>query len=231
MGRRPLRRYPIRRRNRPPQSDPRHRRYPPHAPRYPVADHRVSQPIRAARAITARQRPFRGIARQVRVRTIVGRVLCRVLQARRFEHLGKRYAGPLGTARAAVGPLIATGLRLEERPTVAAAFQNHAIGPRLEAALQLAKREFNLVVHLAINNQLPGVRIATALRDLAVVADEEFRRGCGLVIKKRLRGFGHERTVAEHYKTRVLAGKVEWLRAFWSPLGRLSRAWSALGER
>ena len=39
---------PIRRRNRPTQSDPRHRRYPPHAPRYPVADHRVSQPIRAA---------------------------------------------------------------------------------------------------------------------------------------------------------------------------------------
>src|SRR3954467_6954507 len=53
MGRRPLRRYPIRRRNRPTQSDPRHRRYPPHAPRYPVADHRMSQPIRAARAITA----------------------------------------------------------------------------------------------------------------------------------------------------------------------------------
>src|SRR3954467_13364006 len=52
MGRRPLRRYPIRRRTRPTQSDPRHRRYPPHASRYPVADHRVSQPIRAASAIT-----------------------------------------------------------------------------------------------------------------------------------------------------------------------------------
>src|SRR5947207_11893521 len=100
--------------------------------------------------------------------------LRRAFDAGGLEHIGEPDAGPFGAARAAVGPLIAPRLRREERAAVAAAFQHQAARHRLELGLELAERDLDLVVDLALDGELPLVRLLVLLRNDAVVADEEF---------------------------------------------------------
>ena len=70
---------------------------------------------------------------------------------------------------------------------------------RLELRLQLAKRELELLVDLAIDGDLPGVGVLGLLGNLSVVADEEFVGRRGVVVKQMLRrsatsGFSPSRT-------------------------------------
>ena len=69
---------------------------------------------------------------------------------------------------------------------------------RLELRLQLAERQLELVVDLAVDRDLPLVRLLGRLRNLAVVADEELRGRRGVVVEQMLRRLGHQRTLAEH---------------------------------
>ena len=143
-----------------------------------------------------------GVAGEVRVGTVVGGVDGRRLDAGGPEHVGKRHAGPFGTAHAAIGPLVATRLRSEIRATVAAALQHHAIGLGLEALLEIAQSDFERLVDLAVDGELPGVRLAGRLGQLPVVADEEFGRGRRVVVEQLLGRLGHQRLVAEHDQVR-----------------------------
>src|SRR5262249_36500033 len=46
------------------------------------------------------------------------------------EYVGKAHAGPFPAPRAAIGPLVAARLGMEERAAVAAAFEHHPAGDR-----------------------------------------------------------------------------------------------------
>src|SRR6185436_7469251 len=85
-----------------------------------------------------------------------------------LQHVGDPNAGPFRATDAAVGPLIAARLWREERTAVAAAFENHAARNRRELRFQFAKREFELVVDLTIDRDLPAVRIFGLIRKEAV---------------------------------------------------------------
>ena len=113
-------------------------------------------PCRSARRATASA--WR-IARQVQVGAVVGGVDGGRLEPGRLQHVGQRHAGPFRAARAAVGPLVAARLRREEGAAVAAAFQHHAVGLGLEALLELAQRDLERLVDLAVDGELPGVRV------------------------------------------------------------------------
>ncbi len=159
----------------------------------------------------ARQRLLAGIAREVLIGAGVGRVDSRGFHARRLEHLHQRDAAPLGAARAAVGPLVAARLWREERATIAAAFEHHPLrgDGRLEALLQIAQRDLERLVDLAVDAERPGIGIASLGRWHAVVADEEARGRRRLVVEQVLGRLSDERLVAEHHEALVLAGKVE----------------------
>ena len=72
-----------------------------------------------------------------------------------FSTSASAYAGPFGAARAAIGPLVAARRRREAGAAVAAAFQHHAPRHRLVFRFQLAERHLELVVHLAVDGDLP----------------------------------------------------------------------------
>src|SRR5215208_6300116 len=137
------------------------------------------------------------------------------LDAARLEHVGKAHAGPFRAAGAAVGPLVAAGLGIEERAAVAAAFEHHAPRDRTELGLQLTQGELELVVHLAIDRELPLVRFLGLFRDLPVVADVKFGSRRGGLVEQMLGRLGDQRTVAEHDQAFVLAGEVQWLWPLW----------------
>ena len=77
------------------------------------------------------------------------------------------------------------------------------------------------LVDLAVDGELPGVRLAGRLGQLAVVADEELRRRRGVVVEQLLGRLGHQRLVAEHDQAAILAGEVELLRALRRGGGRI----------
>jgi hypothetical protein len=149
----------------------------------------------------------------MRVRAVVRGVDARRFDAGSLQDFGQRHAGPFRTTDPAIGPLIAARGRREERAAVAAAFQHHAERLRFEFLFEIAKRDLERLVHLAVDREFPRVRILSRLRRIAVIADEEFRGRRGIVIEQRLRRFRDQRTVAEHDEIFVLARKVEKLRA------------------
>src|SRR3982074_205857 len=89
-----------------------------------------------------------------------------------LEHVGEPHAGPLGAADTAVGPLVAARLRRKERAAVAAAFEHQAPRDRPKLGFQLGEGQFELLLHLAVDDDLPGIGVLGRLRHLAVVADE-----------------------------------------------------------
>src|SRR5581483_2271220 len=125
----------------------------------------------------ARQRALARIAREVRVGAVVAAEDGRWFEARGPQHVGHAHPGPLGTAGPAVGPLVAARLGRKERAPIAAAFQHHALRHRLEPGLELAQRQLELLVDLAVDDELPLVRFLGRLGYLAVVADVEPRCG------------------------------------------------------
>ena len=156
--------------------------------------------------------------------------MCGVFRARLdpcgFQHIGERDTGPLGAARAAVGPLIAARRRREAGAAVAAAFQHHAPRHRLVFRFQLAERDFDLVVDLAIDGDLPGIGIPCLLGDLPVVADVEFLDRRGVVVEQAFRRLGDQRLFTENDEPFVLAGIFQILRSL-----RLGGCGSAAGLR
>src|SRR5262245_64612850 len=110
----------------------------------------------------------------MRVRAIMAAEHCRGLHAGRLEHVGDTHACPFGAPGTAIGPLIAARLRCEEGAAVASAFQHYAPGHRLELRFELAKRKLELLVHLAIDRDLPGVGVPRLFVHLSVVAYVEF---------------------------------------------------------
>src|SRR3979411_2040833 len=98
----------------------------------------------------------------------------RWLQPYGADHVGQPRPRPLGAAGAAVGPLIAACLRDEEGAAIATAFEHHATRHRADLRLQLAQRQLERLVDLAVDDELPRIRLRGRLRDLAVVANEEF---------------------------------------------------------
>ncbi len=135
----------------------------------------------------ARQSRFAGIAGQMQVGSIVRGVDTGRLDTRRLQDIAEPYAGPLSAACAAIRPLISTGWRREERPSVAAAFEHHAPRLRLEFRLELAKRKFEFVVDLAFDRELPLVRLFRFVGNLSVIADVEFLDGRRVIVEKDAR--------------------------------------------
>ena len=127
-------------------------------------------------AHAARDRRRVGIAREVQVGRVVRGVFRAGFKLRVLEHIGKPHAGPLGAACAAVGPLVAARGRREGRAAVAAAFQHHALRHGLVFLLQFAERDGDRIVHLAVDDDLPVLRVFRFVRNLPVVADVEFLR-------------------------------------------------------
>ena len=76
------------------------------------------------------------------------------------------------------------------------------------------------LVDLAVDGDLPPVRILRLVRNQAVVADEELARRRRLIVEHVLRRLGDQGLVAEHHEALLLAGEVEDLR----PALRLARA-------
>jgi hypothetical protein len=150
-----------------------------------------------------------------------------LFHARGLQHVGHPHAGPFGAARAAVGPLVAARLRREERAAVAAALQHHAARHRLELLFQLAERDLDLVVDLAVNRHLPRVGILAFLGDRAVVADEESFGRRRVVVEHVLRRLRDQRTIAEQHQLVALARIFQVLR----PLRRGGRRRRALRHR
>ena len=144
---------------------------------------------------------------------VVGGIDRRWLDAGEPQHIGQRHPRPLGAAHAAVGPLVPRHLRREIGSAVAAVLQHHAIGPGLEALLEIAQRNLEGPVDLTIDGELPGIGLGDRIGDLPIAADVEPGRRRGVVVEQSLRRLGHQRLVAEHDQPAVLAGKVEPLRA------------------
>ena len=138
------------------------------------------------------------------------------LHAGSLEHVGKPHASPFGRAGAAIGPLVAARLRGKEGAAIAAAFEHQAAGDRPELRLELGEREFELLVDLAVDHDLPGLGRARRFRNLPVVADEELVGRGGIVVEQLLRRLRHQRALTEHDQLVALAREIEILR----PLGR-----------
>jgi hypothetical protein len=111
--------------------------------------------------------------------------------------------GPVSAAGATIGPLVASRLRLERKAAVAAAFEHHAVGLGLDAEPQLGQCQLKPVVHLAIDNELLGVRIQSRLWDSPVATDEELGDRRSLVIKQVLGRLSNPRPLAKNHQTFV----------------------------
>ena len=172
----------------------------------------------------ARDRRLVGFAGQRRVGTVMAGVDRRGFEAGRLQHVGQAYAGPLRAAGAAVGPLVAARLGREERAPVAAAFQHELVGDVGKTAHQLADREFERRVHLAIDLDLPRLGIAGDVRHLPIVAHEQLVRGRDGIVHQLGLGLGDQGLVAQHRE----AGLAFHLEKF-RPLGRGGRR--SLGQR
>src|SRR5437763_6653667 len=62
----------------------------------------------------------------------------------------------------------------------------------------LFRSQLELIVHLAVDDELPAFRVLRDFRDLAVVADVEFLRRRGVVVEQALGRLGDERRSEEH---------------------------------
>src|SRR5262245_52698520 len=102
----------------------------------------------------------------MRIGAVVAGEHRRRLYARGRQNLGEANAGPFGAPDTAIGPLVAARLRREEGAAVAAAFEHQASRHRGEPRLQLAERELELAVHLAVDGDLPRVRLLAGIGDL-----------------------------------------------------------------
>src|SRR5919198_914835 len=154
-----------------------------------------------------------------------------------LEHVGKTHAGPFGATNAAIGPLVTACLRGEKRAAIAAAFQHHSLRHRPELRLQLGQRELELLIHLAVDDDLPVIGILRRLRYLSVIADEELVDRRRIVVEQVFRRLSDQRALAKHDQLVALAGKIEILRPFGGRGGRLRERgwdqspWHPIGER
>jgi hypothetical protein len=156
--------------------------------------HRLLEPDAARERL-----PF-GIAREVRVGAVVRGVDRRRSRPRRLEHVLQADTGPARAADPARGPGIAARRRHELGAAVAAAFEHQVVGDILEPVLELAEGHLERIVHLAIDRDLPGVRIGWRLGDLTVVADVVDVGRRHVVVEEMGRGLRDQGPVADHHQ-------------------------------